>query len=70
RYLEKPQEVSFLNIDPEKYLIRVIYDENKNRIWDTGNFLKHINPEEVIYFKNELDVRANWEITEVFDLAK
>lgn len=70
RYLEKPQEVSFLNIDPEKYLIRVIYDENKNRVWDTGNFLKHINPEEVIYFKNELDVRANWEITEVFDLAK
>jgi len=70
RYLEKPQEVSFLNIDPEKYLIRVIYDENKNRIWDTGNFLKHINPEEVIYFKKELDVRANWEITEVFDLAK
>ena len=70
RYLEKPQEVSFLNIDPEKYLIRVIYDENKNSVWDTGNFLKHINPEEVIYFKNELDVRANWEITEVFDLAK
>lgn len=70
RYLEKPQEISFLNVDPDKYLIRVIYDENKNRIWDTGNFLKHISPEEVIYFKNELDVRANWEITEVFDLAK
>lgn len=70
KYIDKPQEVSFINIDPAKYLIRIIYDENKNKIWDTGNFLKHINPEEVIYFKKELDVRANWEITEVFDLSQ
>ena len=69
KYLEKSQEISFTTLNPSKYLLRAIYDTNKNERWDTGSYLNKIQPEQVIYFPKEIDVRANWEITEVFDLS-
>lgn len=57
---------SFENIPPGKYRLRIIEDSNKNHKWDTGNYLQHIQPEKVIYIPKELDLRANWEITEDF----
>lgn len=67
-YAEKEQEYVFSNLVPSNYLIRIIYDDNKNKKWDTGNFLLKKQPEEVIYIKTVLDVRANWDITETFIL--
>ncbi|MCF6348932.1 MAG: Ig-like domain-containing protein [Flavobacteriaceae bacterium] len=67
-YAEKDQEYVFRNLIPSKYLIRIIYDDNKNKKWDTGNFLLKKQPEEVVYFDTVLDVRANWEMTETFIL--
>ena len=45
-------------------------DSNNNNIWDTGNYLRKIKPEPVYYFSNELEVRANWDLNETFDLNK
>ena len=59
---------NFELIKPGKYLFRLIEDINKNNIWDTGNYLKKIKPEPVYYFPNELEVRANWDLNETFDL--
>ena len=67
-YADKEQNFNFLNLVPSKYLVRVIYDDNKNKKWDTGNFLLKMQPEEVIYLETILDVRANWEMTETFIL--
>jgi uncharacterized protein YcgL (UPF0745 family) len=67
-YADKEQNYNFLNLVPSKYLVRVIYDDNKNKKWDTGNFLLKMQPEEVIYLETILDVRANWEMTETFIL--
>ena len=53
-----------------KYTIRLIEDKNKNREWDTGNYLKKIQPEKVIYFWKEIDVRANWDINETFNTSQ
>ncbi|HET8885750.1 MAG TPA: Ig-like domain-containing protein [Salinimicrobium sp.] len=58
----------FLNIKPAKYFLRIIFDTNENGQWDAGNFLKKIQPEKVIYFPNELDIRANWDVSETFIL--
>jgi len=41
---------------------------NKNRIWDAGDYLKKQQSEEVIYFPKPLDVRANWDVEQPFDL--
>ena len=44
------------------------YDDNKNKKWDAGNYLQKTQSEEVLYFPKELDVRANWDVEQVFDL--
>jgi hypothetical protein len=46
----------------------MIKDDNGNKIWDTGNYLQKIQPEDVYYFSNELDIRANWDFNETFNL--
>ncbi len=68
-YSESNTNVEFNFIDPALYSLRVIYDDNKNNEWDTGNFLEKLQPEEVIYFSTEIDVRANWDVEQVFDLS-
>jgi len=65
---KKIKEYVFKNLIPEKYLIRIIYDDNKNRKWDTGNFLLRMQPEEVIYFDFDDPIRANWDISQTFIL--
>lgn len=59
---------NFQNLKPGKYLLRIIYDRNENGRWDTGNYLEQQQPEEIIYFPDLLDVRANWDVTQTFIL--
>ena len=61
-------EIKFANLEPAKYLLRIIFDRNKNNRWDTGNFLKNRLPERVTYYPKEIDVRANWDLKETFTL--
>ena len=68
-FATEPQIFEFNNIDPSKYLIRLIFDANNNQKWDTGNYLKQIQPERVVYYPNVLEVRANWEMEQTFTLS-
>ena len=61
---------NFDYIRPGNIYFRLIEDLNKNNIWDTGNYLKRVQPEPVYYFPSELEVRANWDLNETFDLNK
>lgn len=54
-------------IDPGKYIIRLIEDVNQNKQWDTGNYIQKIQPEKVIYYWKEIDLRANWDMNEIFN---
>lgn len=54
--------------EPGKYFIRIIFDSNKNGKWDTGNYLQKIVPERIVYFPDEIELRANWEIEQSFTL--
>jgi uncharacterized protein (DUF2141 family) len=72
-YSEGETQINFDAIKPDKYMLRVIYDDNKNREWDTGNYLQKRQPEEVIYYTNGkddlIDVRANWDVEQPFNLG-
>ena len=59
---------SFELIDPGKYFIRLIEDENNNKRWDTGSYLDKVQPEKVIYYWKEIDLRANWDMNETFNI--
>jgi len=69
-YAQVPQPIEFNNIDPSKYRIRVIFDANANGQWDTGNYLKRIQPERVSYYPDVIEVRANWELEQTFAVQK
>jgi uncharacterized protein (DUF2141 family) len=69
-YTEESTTINFNLIDPTIYTLRSIYDSNKNKQWDSGNYLEKRQPEEVIYFSKEIDVRANWDVNQTFDLSQ
>jgi uncharacterized protein (DUF2141 family) len=69
-YSDKATSVDFMYLEPAKFTLRVIYDTNGNKEWDSGNFLERRQPEEVIYFPKEIDVRGNWDVDQTFDLSK
>mgnify|MGYP001585128327 FL=1 len=60
RLISKSQEIRFDFLEPKTYFIRAIIDTNKNNRWDTGNYLLKQQPEKVIYFDEELKLRANY----------
>lgn len=68
-YTEKDSVINFESLVPAKFQMRVIYDDNKNAEWDSGDFIEKRQAEEVIYFPKELDVRANWDVDQPFDLG-
>lgn len=64
----KSDIIKFDLLAPAKYLVKIIYDENGNGVWDTGNYMKHRQPEKVIRFNKELEVRAFWDLKESIEL--
>ena len=58
----------FETIEPKLYTVRIIYDDNANDEWDTGNYLAKKQAEEIIYFPKLIDVRANWDVEQDFIL--
>lgn len=69
-YSEKETVLNFDLVDPTLFTIRLIYDDNKNKVWDSGNFIEKRQAEEVIYFPKEVDVRANWDVEQPFNVGK
>ena len=57
----------FLN-PSTKYYIRLFNDRNNNGIWDTGDYDKKIQPEEVFYFPKVWEMKANFEFEENWDV--
>ena len=68
-YSESNTKVEFNLVEPALFWLRAIYDDNKNKEWDSGNYLEKRQAEEVIYFSTAVDVRANWDVEQVFDLS-
>lgn len=62
--------VEFKNLKPAKYRIRAIVDDNGNGKWDTGDFAHRLQPERVLYFPKILDIRANWDFDEKFEVGR
>jgi uncharacterized protein (DUF2141 family) len=56
---------NFQYLLPATYSIRAIIDENKNGKWDNGNIELKKQPEKIIYHKDKIQLRANWEIENI-----
>jgi hypothetical protein len=60
RYITTSETLVFDVLEPKTYTVRAIIDANKNNKWDTGNYLLKRLPENILYYKEELKVRANY----------
>jgi len=69
-YTEKNTSINFDSIEPDTYTLRVIYDDNKNKVWDTGSYIEKRQSEEVIYFSKDIKIPSNWDWQQPFDLGK
>ena len=53
---------NYNQLDPGQYQLKLIYDENSNSKWDTGIYLKHLQPETVVFYDGEISIRQGWDI--------
>ena len=71
QYVEQTSPTyNFPFVKAGNYRLRVIEDRNRNRKWDTGNFLRRLLPEPVHYFAKEIELRANWEVEQEISFAE
>ena len=70
RFADAPRVFDFRHINPTEYYLRVVYDTNRNRKWDTGNYLKKIQPERISYRPSVVEARTGWDTVEEFTLLK
>lgn len=55
------KEVNYPLFPPGDYEIRILYDENGNGRWDTGNYWLKIQPEKIVSNARKYTIRANWD---------
>jgi hypothetical protein len=68
RALNSSGKIKFNYLAPKIYKIKAILDRNCNGRWDTGDYFMKIQPEEVFFFPKQIEIRANWEVEESWDL--
>ncbi|MBL7919733.1 MAG: Ig-like domain-containing protein [Bacteroidia bacterium] len=56
--------IDFTNITPGTYKIKIVFDTNENKKWDTGDLNLKIQPEHVFIHPKPIKVLADWEIEE------
>lgn len=58
----------FFYLKSGEYYIRLIVDRNGNGKWDTGNYDRGEQPEEVFYFPKPITVKAKWDMEQAWDV--
>jgi Bacterial Ig-like domain len=61
--IQKDQLIRYEYMKPANYIIKFIHDSNGNGKWDTGKYIKGLQPERVEYYRDgDASVRSNWEV--------
>jgi uncharacterized protein (DUF2141 family) len=68
QYVTKPGFIDFRYLSAGNYFLRVVYDTNKNKKYDPGNYLNKIQPERVSHHPDLVEVRAGWDGVITFTL--
>ncbi len=55
-------------LKPGVYFVRAVEDLNGNNVWDTGKYSEKKQPERVFYRQKSVELRANWDVEEDWDV--
>ncbi|MGB0883024.1 MAG: Ig-like domain-containing protein, partial [Vicingaceae bacterium] len=61
KFLSGNQTQQYKYLSPGAYSLKLIVDKNNDKKWNTGNYLKGLQPEKVIIYQKEIKIRANWD---------
>lgn len=61
-YTNSDGQLVYDYLQPRKYKLKIIFDTNANQVWDSGLTLQRIQPEKVMYYKEEVNIRSNWDL--------
>lgn len=59
----------FFFLNPGKYYARLVNDANGNGKWDTGLYADRLQPEQVYYYPQMLEVRALWDMRQDWNVS-
>lgn len=59
--LSKDSTLSYPNLSPGEYKIKLIFDENKDGKWTTGKYIPRTLPERVIFYSEPLEMKEGWD---------
>lgn len=68
-YVPASGKIAFRYIKVGEYMLKIVDDTNRNGIWNTGDYATQLLPEEVFYYPEKVNVRANWDIKIEMDRA-
>ncbi|MDB5060809.1 MAG: hypothetical protein JWP67_652 [Mucilaginibacter sp.] len=66
--ITKSTSLVYRNYLTGKYTFRVIYDENRNGLWDSGRVKLKTYPENIWISEKEISLRPNWDAEETLDI--
>lgn len=61
-------KADFYFLNPGKYGARLVNDRNGNGVWDTGNYARKLQPEEVYYYPQVIELKANFDLTQNWNI--
>ncbi len=61
-------KADFYFLSPQTYYMRVFYDRNGNGKWDTGDYDNRLQPEEVFYYPQPMQLKAQWDVNQIWNL--
>ncbi len=68
--IQSDETVVFQYLAPEKYRMKLVFDDNGNGKWDSGSYQDQTQPERVAYINEVIKVRSNWDNNLKWDLEK
>lgn len=63
-YFISDTTITIEHLEPTSFILKLVYDDNGNKKWDSGNYKYKIQPEKVLFYNKKIEVRANWEVVE------
>jgi len=70
KFINQSAQYLFSHLSPGEYRFKVIHDKNNSGKWNTGNYLRGIQPEPVYIFDEKVAVRQNWEHEVIWDITR
>lgn len=62
--------IDMIDLQPGTYLVKIVFDDNKNKKWDTGDLILKQQPERVLIHSKQVKILSDWEIEEEISIRE